>query len=188
MGISLNTKRVNTRKIRGGFGIVEVLVSAVILGFLLVALLNLQSGNRESLLRVRARDGAVAVAQEMIDSLSALGLASLSNAALIGEECEEDESTEAIECPPKNCNETGGLVVCTFPKSRTWKGSPGPVPYDVTEDYTAEVTISDDTDYESTETSHFKNETHLYAKRLDVRVSWKFKQSTQSIRMTGVVR
>ncbi len=178
MGIPLNTKRT-----RGGFGIVEVLISAVILGFLLVALLNLQGGNRESLLRVRARDGAVAVAQETIDSLSALGLASLSNAALLGEPCEEGE-----ECPPKDCNESAGLVVCEYPKSRTWKGSPGPVPYDVTVDYTAEVTLSNDTDYRSSEASKFASENHLYAKRLDVKVSWKFKQSTQSVSMTGVVR
>ena len=52
-----------------GFGIVEVLVAAAVLGFLYMAVLNLQSGNRDALLRIRGRDGATEVAQNIIDSL-----------------------------------------------------------------------------------------------------------------------
>ena len=68
-------------KNKSGFGIVEVLVSAVVLGFLLTALLNLQGSNRDTLLRLRGRDGAVEVAQSIIDSLNRSGLTSLGNAA-----------------------------------------------------------------------------------------------------------
>ena len=57
---------------KSGFGIVEVLVAAAVLGFLYVALLNLQGGNHDALLRIRGRDGATEVAQNLIDSLGAL--------------------------------------------------------------------------------------------------------------------
>ena len=51
-----------------GFGIVEVLVSIAVLGFLYAALNHLQTGNRDALLRIRGRDGAIDVAQQVIDS------------------------------------------------------------------------------------------------------------------------
>ena len=60
-------------KERKGFGIVEVLISAAVLGFLYLALLQLQLGNRQSLLRIRGRDGAVEVAQQVLDSLQSIG-------------------------------------------------------------------------------------------------------------------
>ena len=66
MSISKGAKTAS--KLKRGFGIVEVLVAAAVLGFLYVAVLNLQSGNRESLLRIRGRDGATEVAQNIIDS------------------------------------------------------------------------------------------------------------------------
>ena len=40
-------------RFKRGFGIVEVLIAAAVLGFLYTALLNLQSGNRDALLRIR---------------------------------------------------------------------------------------------------------------------------------------
>ena len=64
-------------KRRKGFGIVEVLVSAIVLGFLYLALLNLQVGNRKALLRIRGRDAAVEVAQQVLDSLQANGVTAL---------------------------------------------------------------------------------------------------------------
>ena len=67
---------------KSGFGIVEVLIAAAVLGFLYMALLNLQSGNREALLRIRGRDGATEVAQNLIDSLGSLGIARLSDASV----------------------------------------------------------------------------------------------------------
>ena len=40
-------------KNKKGFGITEVLVSAVVLGLLYMAILHMQTGNREALLRIR---------------------------------------------------------------------------------------------------------------------------------------
>ena len=62
-----------------GFGIVEALVAAAVLGFMYMAILHLQEGNHDALLRIRGRDGATEVAQNLIDSLGALGVASLSD-------------------------------------------------------------------------------------------------------------
>jgi len=58
-----------------GFGLIEVLFAAVVLGFLVVGLTRLQLGNREGILRIRARDVANIIAQDVIDSISTLGLA-----------------------------------------------------------------------------------------------------------------
>ena len=38
-----------------GFGIVEVLIAAAVLGFLYMAVMNLQGGNRDALLRIRPK-------------------------------------------------------------------------------------------------------------------------------------
>ena len=69
MGKNLKSKK--------GFGITEVLISAVVLGLLYMAVLHMQTGNREALLRIRGRDGAIEVAQQVIDSLNRIGLASI---------------------------------------------------------------------------------------------------------------
>ena len=66
-----------------GFGIAEVLIAAAVLGFLYMAVMNLQSGNRDALLRIRGRDGATEVAQQIIDTLSARGIAELSDDKLV---------------------------------------------------------------------------------------------------------
>jgi type II secretory pathway pseudopilin PulG len=76
----------------------EVLVATAVLGFLLAGLMILQRGNRDSLLRIRARDGANIVAQQAIDSLASLGIASVPA--------------------------TAGTPI-TFEKVRTWEGTPG---------------------------------------------------------------
>ena len=49
-----------------GIGIMEVMVAALVLGLLYAAVSNLQKGNREALLRIRGRDGATEVAQNVI--------------------------------------------------------------------------------------------------------------------------
>ena len=54
-------------KNKKGFGITEVLISAMVLGLLYMAILHMQTGNREALLRIRGRDGAIEVAQQVID-------------------------------------------------------------------------------------------------------------------------
>jgi len=62
---------------KSGFGLIEVMAAAVVLGFLIVGLNILQKGNRESILRVRARDAANFVAQHVLDSLGSIGINSL---------------------------------------------------------------------------------------------------------------
>lgn len=154
-----------------GFGIVEVLVAAAVLGFLYMAVLNLQGSNHESLLRIRGRDGATEVAQNIIDSLGALGLANLSDEKL---------GTDG-----------SGSVQYTFslpPITRTWEAQPGAVTNTITVVYNAEVTVSPDADYTAEAGSLLGTTRHVFAKRLDVKVSWQFKNSTQSISVSGVVR
>lgn len=158
-----------------GFGIVEVLIAAAVLGFLYVALLNLQGGNREALLRIRGRDGATEVAQNIIDSLGALGIANLTDDKL------------------KN---GAGVIqpIVIDPIQRSWEGQPGVLSNKMTVNYRAEVTVSPDAEYMAKTGSMFLTASaadslaHVYAKRLDVKVSWQFKNSTQSITVSGVIR
>ena len=152
-------------KHKRGVGIVEALVASAVLGLLLVALLNFQSGNRESLLRIRGRDGAVAVAHNVMDSLNAVGLT-------------------AIEMPVDG---EGNSVPLVINRQMEWVGTPGLMEHTMRVEYTVSVSITDD-GYVSTETSDLRNETHVYAKRLNVLVEWPFKNSTQSITLTGVIR
>ncbi len=157
---------------RRGFGIVEVLIAAAVLGFLYMAVLNLQGGNRDALLRIRGRDGATEVAQNIIDSLGALGLASLSD---------EKIGMEDGKLKP--------IIINNI--ERKWKGQPGAITNTMTVLYNAEVTVSPDADYMAKTSSMLlgiDSVKHVYAKRLDVKVSWRFKQSTQSITVSGVVR
>ncbi len=144
-----------------GFGIVEVLVSIAVLGFLYAALNHLQTGNRDALLRIRGRDGAIEVAQQVIDSLKSAGVKSLS-----------DKDTAFV-----------------IPEiSRTWKGQPGIVAHDMTVKYSVAVNVFSDKDYEVLTSSKYDNISHIYAKRLLVTVEWPFKGSVQSINISGVVR
>lgn len=144
---------------KDGFGIMEVLVAIAVLGFLYVALNNLQSGNRETLLRIRGRDGAVEVAQEVIDSLSRTGLASLKSDTVQFDDI-----------------------------SRTWKGQPGIVEHDMTVNYSAMVVVSHDSVFTASDSSEYDKVSHVFAKRIDVTVSWPFKSSTQSISISRIIR
>ncbi|MBR6833652.1 MAG: type II secretion system protein [Fibrobacter sp.] len=159
----LQVESVPSRK--RGFGIVEVLVAAAVLGFLYMAVLNLQGSNRDALLRIRSRDGATEVAQNIIDSLGALGVARLSDASV---------------------GASGKISIPNI--ERVWKGQPGAIDHDMKVVYNAEVTVSHDADYMSNNTTMLQSVQHVYAKRLDVKVSWRFKNSTQSITVSGVIR
>ena len=150
------------RNSKAGIGIAEILVAAAVLGFLLVALSNLQMSNYESVIRTRSRDGAVEVSQEVLDSLSALGVASLHG----------DGSTNVI----------------TLVKRKEWKMTPGMIETTSKMDYTVRVTISPDEEYQNREVSKFDTTRHVYARRLDVNVEWMFKGTPFSINVTGVVR
>lgn len=158
--------KINLQKSKRGFGITEVLVAAAVLGFMYMAVMNMHGGNHDALLRIRARDGATEVAQNLIDSLGALGLASFSDA-----------------------NITNPMVIDSI--ERTWSGQPGAVTNTIRVYYNAEINVSNDEEYTSKTSSKLLGDagvSHVYAKRLDVKVSWQFKNSTQSITVSGVIR
>ena len=148
-------------KRRKGFGIIEVLISITVLGFLYLALMNLQLGNRQTLLRIRGRDAAVEVAQQVLDSLQSVG------ASLLPSKPDEDT---------------------TFPGPnyvRQWgRGN------DYTSvEYFTEVTVQPDTTYHSKDSSLLvPSLEHVYAKNVKIKVSWRFRGSVQSISTSGVVR
>lgn len=151
----------NLVKNKKGFGIVEILVAAAVLGFMYMAVLNMQGGNHDALLRIRGRDGAVEVAQQVLDSLKSLGLAAIPSSA-----------TEAT----------------TFnvdPIERSWERSLGGT---ATVTYTPQVTVEKTEDYMTESSSQFETVQRVYAKQVKVKVSWNFKGSTQSIEVSSVIR
>lgn len=150
----------NKNSSRSGFGIIEILISIVVLGFLMVALFNLQGGNRDAFLRIRARDAAVTVAQDAIDSLGQLGLASLSQTALPSQKI-------------------------SFSKTKSWERTGGD---SVKVKYQVDIQVSNDALYSSQEKSAYDSLDHVYAKRLDIKVTWPFKGTDHSINFSGVVR
>ena len=173
----------HTQNCKLGFGIIEVLAAAVVLGFLIVGLNILQKGNRESVLRVRARDAANIVAQHVLDSLGSIGVNSL---AADGD----------------------GLVVNRvykyhFEGKPQLDKSPNSAGMKVEIDYTVQVELLNEAadDVRSSKDSTWftianrtdpnilsSNEKNTFAKGLKATVSWPFKKSTQSIEMAKVVR
>jgi prepilin-type N-terminal cleavage/methylation domain-containing protein len=180
-----------------GFGIIEVMVAALVLGILYAAISNLQKGNRDALLRIRGRDGATEVAQNIIDEMNAQGLASFTDDKLIP--CTDASGATIADCftLAKPGEDGTGMVKDLKTVTRTWKGQPGLVPNTMTVPYTVEVNFSKDDDYKATADSKLLETTggssssgvkHIFAKRVDVIVSWPFKNSTQSIKVSGVIR
>ena len=163
-------------KSKKGFGITEVLISAVVLGLLYMAILHMQTGNREALLRIRGRDGAIEVAQQVIDSLNHIGIASI-----------PDEST-----PPGDDSEdevVGHDYIWKWdPIQRSWDRGEKVGGGQSTIQYTPTITVSPTTDYTATNESNLETVSHVYAKQVNVQVSWQFKGSTQSINMSTVIR
>ena len=163
-------------KLKNGFGITEVLISAVVLGLLYMAILHMQTGNREAMLRIRGRDGAVEVAQQVIDSLNRIGISSIPD----------------ISTPPGDYSddETDGdnYIWHWQPISRSWDRGVGAAGDKATIEYTPVVTVMPTTDYTATSESSLENVSHVYAKQVNVEVSWQFKGSTQSINMSTVIR
>ncbi len=188
-----------------GIGILEVMVAALVLGILYAAVSNLQKGNRETLMRIRGRDGATEVAQNVIDSLGALGLASFTDDNLT-------PCTDAGGATIANCYTLAKLgpdgstkIKQQISVTRTWKGQPGGLTssHDISVTYTVDVKFSSDNenDFRAKEGSllllHDASKTcnddttcvsHVYAKKIDVTVSWPFKGSPQSISVSGVIR
>ena len=152
------TKLLKNKK---GFGIVDILVASAVLGFMYMALLNLQGGNHDALLRIRGRDGAVEVAQQVLDSLKSVGIASI---------------------PSKATSDTTFNVQNI---DRKWARGLGD---SATVTYSTQVTVSATSDYTVQSASQFETVSHVYAKQVNVKVSWNFKGSTQSIEVSSVIR
>lgn len=166
-------------KNKKGFGIMEVLISAVVLGFLYMALLHLQTGNHETMLRIRGRDGAIEVAQQVIDSLNRIGIASIP----------DEQSPTPADGDVDNKIDDDGNYVRTLPKVfRTWDRGEMVGGGHSTIEYTPTVTIMPTTAYRATSESNLEEVSHVYAKQVNVEVSWKFKGTEQSINMSTVIR
>ena len=153
----------NLLKNKKGFGIVEILVAAAVLGFMYMAILNMQGGNHDALLRIRGRDGAVDVAQQVLDSLKAIGIASI----------------------PSCSNPAQDTTYNVQDIDRKWARGLGD---SATVTYHPEVTVSATNSYTSQDVSQFETIQHIYAKQVKVKVSWNFKGSTQSIEVSSVLR
>lgn len=153
-------------KWRKGFGIMEVLVAALVLGFLYMALMNMQVGNRKTLLRIRGRDGAVEVAQQVMDSLRTVGLASLKS-------CEKDDDAE------KNC---------VIRKEKEWARGSKVGGGSAKIKYEAHIKVENEDDYIAESKSKYETVNNIYAKRVNVIVEWPFNNSIQSINVDGVIR
>ena len=145
-----------------GFGLIEVLIAAVVLGFLIVGLGILQKGNREAVLRIRARDAAQALAQNVLDSLSRAGVSSL--------ETGQSETETVYE----------------------WSGRDGKLVSKVSYTVSATVSSVAALDsYEASKFTNLTNADTLHspARKVDLTVSWPFKgNSPQSISVSRIVR
>jgi len=167
-------------KNKSGFGLIEVLAAAVVFAFMFVGLNILQKGNREGILRVRARDAANVIAQDVIDSISAMGIASLKVGQQRGGAC------------PKNQGDPD-YDLC---RKREFKGEAGTVPieYAITvdvkpENNNATQLVDDQTEYiKALGNTSDLSVKHQIAKQIDVTVKWKFKNSDQSINVSSLVK
>ncbi len=162
-------------KNKKGFGITEVLISAVVLGLLYMAILHMQTGNREALLRIRGRDGAIEVAQQVLDSLNRIGIASI-----------PDPTSGTANAD--SVDDAGNYIWKWSPIKRSWDRGEKVGGGQSTIDYSPVVTIMPTTDYTATNESNLEPVSHVYAKQVNVEVSWQFKGSTQSINMSSIIR
>ena len=147
-----------------GFGITEVLIAAVVLGLMYMAILHMQTGNRETLIRIRGRDGAIEVAQQVLDSLKRVGVAAI----------------------PSKSDTTFVFTVDTI--SRSWGRGENVGGGSSVIKYVPVVTVSPTSDYEAKNESEYETVSHIYAKQVNVEVTWMFKGSPQSINVSSVVR
>jgi len=151
-------------KNKKGFGIVEILVAAAVLGFMYMAVLNMHGGNHDALLRIRGRDGAIDVAQQVLDSLKAIGIASIPS---------KMDADTTFNVDP---------IERSWERSTNWGGGSAKVTY------TPVVTVESTANYMTESSSEFETIQRVYAKQVKVRVSWIFKGTTQSIEVSSVIR
>lgn len=144
-----------------GFGIAEVLVAALVLGLMYMGVLHLQTSNREALIRIRGRDAAIEVAQQVLDSLKSVSIAAI----------------------PSYMDKDTTIILDDI--QRSWDRKMGDKS---TIAYSPVVTVAKTSDYVAKSESQFDTVQHVYAKQVNVSVSWQFKGSTQSINVSGVIR
>jgi hypothetical protein len=147
-------------KNKKSFGIVVILVVVALLGFSYMAMQNL-GGNRDALLRIRGRDGAVEVAQQVLDSLKSVGVESIPSKALA-------DTTFNVQ----NIN-------------RKWARGLGD---SATVTYSSQVTVAATSSNSLQTPAPFEMASHVYAKQVTVTVFWNFKGSKQSIEVSSVIR
>jgi len=149
-----------------GFGLLEVMAAAVVLGFLLIGLNLLQKGNREAVIRIRTRDAAQIIAQNFIDSLSRLGISSI----------------DTTDNNGKNTNVT-----------KKWEGNNGKIiderTYEINYKIKAVENLKsiDSSDYAKYNSSDV-NTVRMSAKRVDLTVSWLFKNTTLKIKEERIIK
>ncbi len=175
-----------------GIGIMEIVVASMVLGILYMAVSNLQKGNREALLRIRGRDGATMVAQDVMASLDAEGLASLTDEKLI----DNGDGTFSFA----EVDDFGNAHAERITVTKQWEAQPGLVQNAMSIDYTVDVKFSGDDLYKAKTSSMLLGDSalsHVYAKQVEVIVSWCFKCKNdddgnpipnQSISVSGVIR
>jgi len=156
--------RIQNRK--SGFGLMEVLAAAVVLGFLIVGLTQLQKGNREAVLRIRARDVAQTIATDVIDSLKRLGFNSIS----ITQEPIQNEIEKTFE----------GAVGHSKILYR--------VNINITENQDDIRKSEEQTALTRANSSSSNELAYDFARIVDVSVEWEFKNSTQSIQISEVIK
>jgi prepilin-type N-terminal cleavage/methylation domain-containing protein len=152
---------------KNGFGLIEVMAAAVVLGFLIVGLTRLQMGNRETILRVRDRDAANFIAQHVLDSISAGGMKSLE----------------------KSCEDNNNSVYDTEDYKYEYKFE-GKNTGESIKKYKVEVSCIEDqkavreVDY----TTSFQVNKDIVSRSIEAKVYWQHRGSEQSIKMARVVR
>jgi len=156
-----------------GFGLLEVLAAAIVLGFLVVGLLRLQVGNREAILRIRARDAANIIAQHVLDSLGAVGINSIV----------DDVPGDTIINNKVRRYAFGGETDITQEKK-----------FFVTVEYipspssNSGTVINTDTDINDISSLSEPLANNIFAKNVKATISWDFNGSMQSIKIDKVLR
>lgn len=173
-------------KRRKGFGIVEVLISAVVLGFLYLALMDLQLGNRRALLRIRGRDAAVEVAQLVLDSLQSVGASGIvakfgSDTTFKGPDYVRTWDGQGAKVQRVSSSDGSTPSTTVSYNSKASKIQSRLV-------YNTEIKVKPDVAYVAKNKTGLDTISQVYAKNVVVKVSWPFNGSTQSVEISGVIR
>ena len=137
------------------------LVATAVLGCTYMAIRDFRSGNGDALLRIRGRDGAVEVAQQVLDSLKSVGVESIPSKALA------DTTFNVQKINRKWARGLGDSATVT---------------------YSSQVTVAATSSNSLQTPAPFEMASHIYAKQVTVTVFWNFKGSKQSIEVSSVIR